>query len=79
MSSSSTEAEYRALGETSAALTGLASLLKDLGIPQDGQALVNCDNLSAVHQTTNPAFHAHSKHFETDWHHTRERVVTKLH
>lgn len=70
VSRSSTEAEYRALGETSAALTWLALLLKDLGIPHDDQAL-----LSAVHLTTNPAFHAHSKHFETNGHYTRERVA----
>ena len=78
VSRSSTEAEYRALGETSAALTWLALLLKDLGIPQDDQALLNCDNLSAVHLTTNPAFYAHSKHFETNWHYTRERVALSL-
>ena len=75
VSRSSTEAEYRALAETSAELTWLASLLRDIGIPQDGPAVLYCDNLSAVHLTTNPAFHACSKHFETDWHYTRERVA----
>lgn len=75
VSRSSTEAEYRALAETSAELTWIANLLKDLHIPQDGPAILYCDNLSAVHLTTNPAFHSRSKHFETDWHYTRERVA----
>lgn len=75
VSRSSTEAEYRALAETSAELTWLASLLRDIGIPQTGPAVLYCDNLSAVHLTVNPAFHARSKHFETDWHYTRERVA----
>lgn len=78
VSRSSTEAEYRALAKTSAELTWLASLMRDLCIPQKGPDVLFCDNLSAVHLMTNPVSHADSKHFETDWHYTRERVALGL-
>lgn len=66
VSRSSTEAEYRAMAETAAELTWIAFILRDLNIAQDGPAILCCDNSSAIHLTTNPAFHARSKHFETD-------------
>lgn len=75
VSRSSTEVEYRAMAKTAAELTWIASLLKDLHVSQTGPAILHCDNLSAVHLTTNHAFHARSKYFETDWHYIRERVA----
>lgn len=74
---SSTEAEYRALAQTAAELTWVNFLLWDIRIPQPGPATVQCDNLSAVHLSANPVFHARSKHFEVDYHYIRQRVALR--
>lgn len=75
VSRSSTEAEYRALAYTAAELTWINSLLRDLRVPQPAPALLQCDNLSAVHLSANPGFHSRSKHVEVDYHYIRERVA----
>lgn len=75
VSRSSTEAKYRAMAETCAELTWIAFLLCDVHLLQSRPAVLKCDNLSAVQLTINPSFHARTKHFETDWHYTRERVA----
>jgi hypothetical protein len=65
ISRSSTEAEYRAMANTAAELTWLTFLLRDLRVPQSQPPILFCDNLSALHMTINPVFHARSKHI--DW------------
>ncbi|XP_028121913.1 uncharacterized protein LOC114319107 [Camellia sinensis] len=60
---SSSEAEYRALAQTAAELSLLAMLLTDLHVSFPTPTLW-CDNLSAIAMTTNPVFHARSKHIE---------------
>ncbi|XP_028095340.1 uncharacterized protein LOC114295309 [Camellia sinensis] len=76
VSRSSTEAEYRALAQTSAELSWLGMLLWDLHIPLDPPTLW-CDNLSAIALSSNPIFHARSKHIEVDCHFVRERIASK--
>ncbi|CAL5401450.1 unnamed protein product [Camellia sinensis] len=76
VSRSSTEAEYRALAQTSAELSWLGMLLRDLHIPFVPPTLW-CDNLSAIALSSNPVFHARSKHIEVDYHFVRERVASK--
>ncbi|CAA7042627.1 unnamed protein product [Microthlaspi erraticum] len=78
VSKSSTESEYRALTATAQELTWLSALLRDLGIPQSKSTLLQCDNLSAVYLSANPALHNRSKHFDTDWHYIREQVALGL-
>ena len=78
ISRSSTEAEYRAMANTAAELTWLSFLLADLRIPLASPPLLYCDNLSALHMTINPVFHARSKHIELDYHFVRERVALGL-
>ena len=34
-----------------------------------------CDNLGATYLTTNPVFHARTKHIEVDFHFLREKVA----
>ncbi|CAA7017020.1 unnamed protein product [Microthlaspi erraticum] len=72
------EAEYRALTATAQEITWLSALLGDLGIPQTKSTLLQCDNLSAVYLSANPALHNQLKHFDTDWHYIREQVALGL-
>ena len=37
--------------------------------------MIHCDNVSAIALSTNPVFHAKSKHIEIDYHFVRERVT----
>ncbi|XP_042511002.1 uncharacterized mitochondrial protein AtMg00810-like [Macadamia integrifolia] len=75
---SSTEAEYCAMATTTAKLTWLSSLLRDIGIPQLQPVMLFGDNLSALHMTVNPVFHARTKHVELDYHFVLENVALGL-
>ncbi|XP_028215143.1 uncharacterized protein LOC114397251 [Glycine soja] len=72
VSRSSTEAKYRAMANTAAELTWLTFLLQDLRISLPSLPLLYCDNLSALHMTINPVFHARIKHIELNYHYVRE-------
>jgi hypothetical protein len=78
VSRSSTEAEYRAMANTTAELTWLTFILNDLRIALASPPVLYCDNISALHMTINPVFHARSKHIELDYHFVRERVSLGL-
>ena len=75
ISRSSTEAEYRAMANTTAELTWLTYILRDLHLPLISPPVLYCDNISALHMTINPVFHARSKHIELDYHFVREQVA----
>ncbi|KAL3569683.1 hypothetical protein D5086_029573 [Populus alba] len=75
---SSTEAEYRAMANTTAELTWLAFILKDLRITLSSPLILYYDNLSALHMTVNLVFHARSKHIELDYHFVREHFAQGL-
>ncbi|XP_020415542.1 uncharacterized protein LOC109948051 [Prunus persica] len=75
VSRSSTEAEYRALAITSAELSWLHQLLRDLHVFLDRPPVLWCDNISALALASNPVFHARTKHIEIDFHFIRERVT----
>jgi len=75
VSRSSTKAEYRAMANTVAELTWLTFLLQDLCISLASLPLLYYDNLSALHMTINPVFHAHNKHIELGYHYVREQVA----
>ena len=72
---SSTEAEYRAMASATAELTWLTYLLCDIGVPLMSPPSLFCDNLSALHLTVNPVFHARTKHIQLDYHFVREKVA----
>jgi hypothetical protein len=55
----------------------LQTLLVELGIPHRPAASLWCNNLGATYLSTNPVFHARTKHVEVDYHFIRERVARK--
>ncbi|RVX11445.1 Retrovirus-related Pol polyprotein from transposon TNT 1-94 [Vitis vinifera] len=59
-----------------AEITWLTFLLRDIGIQLREPPQLLCDNLSALHMTLNPVFHARSKHIELDYHFVREKVAS---
>jgi len=74
VSRSSTEAEYRALASTTADLTWISFVLRDIGCSLKPPIHLYCDNKSAISLTVNPILHARTKHVEVDFHFVREKV-----
>jgi histone deacetylase 1/2 len=77
VSRSSTESEYKALANATAELIWIQSLLRQLGVSQQCPPVLWCDNIGATYLSSNPVFHARTKHIEVDHHFVRERVAQK--
>ena len=75
MACSSTEAEYRALADTTSELLWLWWLLKDLGVSTSSATPLYCDNQNAIHIAHNDVFHEWTKHIEIDCHFIRYHLV----
>ena len=60
------------MANTVAGLMWLTFILKDLRIPMACPPVLYYDNLSALHMTINPIFHARSKHIKLDYYFLRE-------
>ncbi|GKU97204.1 hypothetical protein SLEP1_g10374 [Rubroshorea leprosula] len=71
----STEAEYRALGDTTSELLNLCWLLKDMDVPQPPVTNLYCDNQSVMQIAHNDVFHKRTKHIEVDCHFIRHHVA----
>ena len=69
VSRSSTEAKYRALAITTAEIAWIRH------IPLYHAPMIYCDNISVISLSTNPVFHAKSKHIKIDYHFVCERVT----
>ena len=71
---SSTEAKYKSLTYAALDLLWLKSLLYELGYGPTSPPILWCDNLGDLYLTTNPVFHARTKHVEIDFHFVRDHV-----
>ena len=78
VSRSSTEVEYKSLVNATSEIIWIQTLLKELRVNQPRAACLWCDNLGATYLSSNPIFHARTKHIEVDYHFVRERVADKL-
>jgi hypothetical protein len=64
VSRSSTEVEYKALANATAEVMWIQTLLMELGVRAPRAVKLWCDNIGAKYLSTNPVFHAISKHIE---------------
>jgi hypothetical protein len=78
VSRSSTEAKYKAIANATAEIMWIQTLLKEIGVHAMATAKLWCDNLGAKYLSSNPVFHARTKHIEVDYHFVRERVMRRL-
>ncbi|KAK4261342.1 hypothetical protein QN277_004354 [Acacia crassicarpa] len=78
VSTSSSEAEYRALATTTCELQWLSYLLRDFGFPLTSPASLYCDSQSARHIAANPTFHERTKYLDIDCHVVREKLQNGL-
>ncbi|XP_019091076.1 PREDICTED: uncharacterized protein LOC109128689 [Camelina sativa] len=74
VSSSSTEAEYLSMAQTTKELLWFRQILQDLRITPVSQAKLFCDNKSALHIANNDVFHERIKHVEIDCYTTHDQV-----
>ncbi|KAG6499797.1 hypothetical protein ZIOFF_039589 [Zingiber officinale] len=75
VSLSTTEAEYKASAQAAQECMWLRRLFEDLHVPIDQPIPIHGDNLSAIKLTSNPVFHARTKHIELEHHFIREKVL----
>jgi hypothetical protein len=78
VSRSSTEAEYKSMANATAELMWLQTLLRELRVSCPKQARMWCDNMGVKYLSSNPVFHARTKHIEMDYHFIRDQVMQRL-
>lgn len=71
ISHSSAEAEYRSLAHACLDIIWVSYLLNELQFASSLPITLLCDNLSTTYRTSNPIFHARTKHIELDYHYIR--------
>ena len=63
-----------ALAKATAEAIWLRHLLSELGFPQPNPTIIYSDSQSAIALSENPKYHSRSKHVDTQFHFTREKV-----
>lgn len=76
VASSSTEAEYRAVANTTSELSWICSLLSEIGVDMKQAPVIHCDNIGATYLCANPVFHSRMKHVALDYHFVRGNIRT---
>jgi hypothetical protein len=74
---SSTEAKYRSMALAVAEMYWIHMLFKELSIPLVHTPCLWVDNIGALALSSNPVYHAHTKHIEVDYHFIREKIFSK--
>ena len=78
MARSSIEAEYKALVNAAAEVKWLHGFLYELGTPVPRSLVLWCDNIVSTYLSSNPIFHARTKHVKIDFHlHSKKRKKKK--
>ncbi|KAK2977771.1 hypothetical protein RJ640_028916 [Escallonia rubra] len=75
VSRSSSEAEYKAVANTTAEILWVTNLLHELGVTLPSPPTLFCDNTGATYLCANPVFHSRMKHIALDYHFVRECVT----
>ena len=68
VSSSSAEAEYKAMASVDCEITWVLQLLKDLKVEHSRPTMLFCDNQVALYIAANPVFHKRTNHIDVDCH-----------
>jgi hypothetical protein len=74
VSTSSAEAELRAVEKGVCEGIWVMRLLKELGIQHDGPMQLWCDNKASIEMVKNPVYHDRTKHVEIDRHFIKEKI-----
>ena len=68
------KSEYCALAKCASEAIWLKKLEKELGSSNSSLMTLWCDNQSRIKISKNPVFHDKTKHFEVDWHFSRQKI-----
>ena len=74
LTTSSCEAEYRAIFTATIECIWLRRLMADLGVGQSSATTILTDSQSALAVARNLVFHARTKHIDVHYHYVRERL-----
>ena len=74
VSSSSTEAEYRALLGCFQESKWLTTLKNEVELTHDKNVLIYCDNQSAIKISKNPVYHSRTKHIDVHYNYVKDMI-----